>query len=283
MDGVVQGQLDFFDLLGVQATKPVNAELYNDDCLNVLQKVKDESVDLCVTDCPYHIVSGGCTNDAVKIAATRECGGMLQKRRKDAHGNIFYGDNNHVSLVGFLDDNRNLYTKQGKIFKHNDIEFDEWLPEIYRILKPDTHCYIMINPRNVKELQQQAENVGFIFQNILIWDKGNLTPNKYYMQAYEMILMLRKGRAKNINNMGSSNILRIPNVIGKKAHPTEKPADLMQVLIENSTEPGQTVIDPFMGVGGAGVACVRSERRFIGIEIDEEYYVIAKERIERGY
>lgn len=279
----MEGQLDFFDLIAPELKKPVNAELYNDDCLNILKDIASESIDLCITDCPYHIVSGGCTNDAVKIAATRECGGMLQKRRRDAHGNIYYGDTNHVSLVGFLDDKRNEYTKQGKIFKHNDIKFEEWLPEIYRILKPDTHCYIMINPRNVKELQQQAENAGFIFQNILIWDKGNATPNKYYMQAYEMILMLRKGRAKNINNMGVQNILRVPNKIGAKLHPTEKPADLMQIMIENSTDSGDTVIDPFMGVGGAGLAATRIDRRFIGIEIDKEYYDIAKERIERGY
>lgn len=274
------GQLDFFDLVTPETPKS-KIELYNADCLEILKTIPDESIDLVVTDCPYHIVSGGVTNDALKIAVTRETGGILQKRRKDAHGNIYYGDNNHVSLVGFLDDNRNLYTKQGKIFKHNDIKFEEWLPEIYRVLKESTHCYIMINARNLKELQQKAEDVGFIFQNILIWDKGNLTPNKYYMQAYEMILMLRKGRAKNINNMGSSNILRIPNIIRNKAHPTEKPAELMQVMIENSTNEGDTVLDPFMGVGGAGVACVETARQFIGIEIDEEYYDIAKERLRQ--
>jgi site-specific DNA-methyltransferase (adenine-specific) len=141
----------------------------------------------------------------------------------------------------------------------------------------------MINARNLKDLQQDAEDAGFKFQQLLVWDKGNSTPNKYYLNSFELILMLRKGRAKNINNLGTKNILRIPNIMRGRNHPTEKPADLMQVLIENSTEPGQTVLDPFMGVGGAGVASVRTGRQFIGIEIDEKYYDIAKERIERGY
>ena len=209
-----------------------------------------------------------------------ETGGILS-RRKDAHGNVYYSDNNHVSLCGILNDyDPTTYTKQGKLFKHNDIKFSEWLPEIYRILKPNTHCYIMITPRNLKELWQDAENAGFIFQQLIVWDKGNATPNKYYLNAYELILMLRKGQAKNINDMGTKNILRVPNIIRTKKHPTEKPVELMQILIENSTKQGQTVVDPFMGVGGVGVACKKTERNFIGFEIDEKYFDVAKQRIE---
>lgn len=279
----MQGQLDFFELIAPEEDKKAcSIELHNDDCLNVLKGIKNESVDLVVTDCPYHIVSGGCSNEAVKIGQYSQCGGILNKQpiRKDSHGNFYYTDSKHVSIVGMLNDaDPTTYTKQGKLFKHNEIEFKEWLPEIYRVLKQGTHCYIMINARNLKDLQQEAENAGFIFQNILIWDKGNATPNKYYMNAYEMILMLRKGRAKNINNMGTINILRIPNIIRTKKHPTEKPAELMQVMIENSTNEGDTVLDPFMGVGGVGVACKMAKRNFIGIEIDEKYFTIAQERL----
>lgn len=231
--------------------------LYNDDCLNIIKEMPDESIDLVVTDCPYHIVSGGCTNDAVKIGRYTECGGILNKRNGS----------------------QKEYTKAGKLFKNNDIEFEDWLPELYRVLKDGTHCYVMINARNLKDLQQSAEDSGFKFQNILIWDKGNSTPNKWYMNSYEMILMLRKGRARNINDMGTSNILRVPNIVRTKAHPTEKPAALMKVMIENSTNEGDTVLDPFMGVGGVGIASVESKRDFIGIEIDEKYFTIAEQRI----
>lgn len=235
--------------------------IYNDDCMNIFKQIESESIDLFITDCPYHIISGGCTNDPVKIGRYRETSGILQHR---------YANN----------DDSITWTRQGKLFKHNEIKFEEWLPEVYRVLKPNTHCYIMINPRNLKELWQKAEAVGFAFQNLLIWDKGNTTPNRWYMQCYELILMLRKGKAKNINVLGTKNILRIPNISGKKLHPTEKPAELMKILVENSSNEGETVMDAFMGVGGVGVACKSLNRNFIGVEIDENYFNIAKDRIE---
>ena len=192
-------------------------ELYNEDCLEALKRIPDESVDCVVTDCPYHIVGGGCSTGT-------------------------YGNGNGIFTKnpgGVFDDDI-TYTRQGKLFKHNDIKFEDWLPEVYRVLKQDTHCYIMINPRNLAELQTKAEKVGFKFQQIIIWAKNNSTPNRYYLNSYEMILMLRKGKAKNINNMGTKNILQINNIIGKKKHPTEKPVELMEILIENSTGGGGT-------------------------------------------
>lgn len=249
--------------------------LFNDDCMNVLKSMDAESVDLVVTDCPYHIVSGGCSNDAVKIGRYID-----NDVKKDAHGNYYLTESKHVSLCGMLNDANPLtYTKQGKLFKHNEIQFEEWLPEVYRVLKNGTHCYIMINHRNLKELWIKAEEAGFVFQNLLVWDKGNSTPNKYYMNAYELILLLRKGGARKINNMGTTNILRTPNIMRNKKHPTEKPVDLMQILVENSTNEKEVVLDPFMGVGGVGVACKRTNRNFIGIEIDEKYYNVAFERM----
>ena len=282
----LDGQTSLFDFIfNVETPKITRGgwQIFNEDCLNVLKNISDESIDLVVTDCPYHIVGGGCTNDAVKICnyKNREPGGMLC-RRKDSKGNKFYTDSKHISLCGILNDyDPTTYTKQGKLFKFNEIKFSEWLPEIYRVLKQNTHCYIMINPRNLKDLQDEAEKVGFVFQQLLVWDKGNQTPNKYYLNAYELILMLRKGKAKNIINMGTKNILRVPNIIRTKQHPTEKPSKLMEILIENSCLPGDKVLGPFMGVGSTGVACVNTNRNFIGIEIDEKYFNIAKEKLEK--
>ena len=227
-------------------------DLIQGDCLEVMKTIPDESIDLILTDCPYHIISGGCTNIP----------------RKDDHSGIF--------------NRRNTFTqknaKNGKLFDFNDIEFKEWLPEAYRVLKNNSHIYIYINARNLKELQQTAENVGFKFQNIIIWNKGNSTPNRYYLNAYEMILMLRKGSAKNINNMGTKNIIDIKNIRGK-THPTEKPVELNKIFISNSTNENETVLDMFMGTGSCGIACKELNRNFIGIELDEKYFEIAKQRI----
>lgn len=217
------------------------------DCLEVMKDIPSNSIDLVVTDCPYRIVQGGCTKGA-------------------------YNNKNNKNDIANM--------KSGKLFDNNDIEFKEWLPDLYRVLKKGTHCYIMINARNLKELQQEAEKVGFIYQNLLVWKKNNATPNRYYLNSCEFILMLRKGKARNINNMGTKNILEIPNIIGDKKHPTEKPIELMKVLIENSSNNNDNVLDPFMGSGSTGVACKELNRNFIGIEIDETYFNIAKKRIE---
>ena len=79
--------------------------------------------------------------------------------------------------------------------------------------------------------------------------------------------------------MGTKNILSVPNVRNRN-HPTAKPVELMQILIENSTEKGDTVLDPFVGGGATIIACMQSGRNFIGYEIDKEYFDRATERIE---
>jgi len=237
---------------------PIN-KIYNMDCLEGMKQLPDESIDLVVTDPPYKIVQGGCSNKAVTINA---CGGILNKH-----------DGDNIELV-----------KKGKIFNHNEIQFNEWLPEIYRVLKDNSHCYIMINGRNLAELQMEAEKVGFEFHNIIGWDKGNATPNKWYMQRLEFILFLRKGKAKNINNMGTTTLLQVPNLKkGTKQHPTEKPIDLMKILIENSSSENEIVLDPFIGVGSTALACKESNRQYIGFELDTNYYNIATKRISNHH
>lgn len=77
-------------------------------------------------------------------------------------------------------------------------------------------------------------------------------------------------RLKNIKTKG---------IDGKNLHDTEKPIELMKILIANSSKVNDIVIDPFMGIGSTGIACKQLHRRFIGIEIDKKYYHIAKERI----
>ena len=248
-----------------------------------MQEIPDESIDLVVTDCPYKIVAGGVTI----LERDNDCGGILTKRK-----------GKHIFLGGVLDDRvvvksnckigdcwvRNgqvpSAVKNGKMFAHNDIAFAEWLPEVYRILKPGTHCYIMINSRNLKELQIAAEGAGFVFQNLLVWNKGNATPNRYYMQALEFILMLSKRPARSINDMGCSNILSVPNIIGNKKHPTEKPVALMEQMIRNSSDEGDIVLDPFAGSGSTLVAAKNLHRNYIGYEIDKQYYDVANAALQ---
>lgn len=225
-------------------------ELYNEDCLKVMSKIQDNSIDLICTDVPYKLTSkGGISN----------MGGMYKKSS----------------------------TRKGNIFDFNDIKPKEYLSEFYRILKDGTHCYVFINNSNLIEMLNKATNVGFKFVKSLIWQKGNHISGTYYMSSYEYILFFRKGKNRPINNCGTSDILSIPikklkDENGNNLHDTEKPIELMKILVENSTNEGDTVIDPFMGIGSCGIASKMLNRNFIGCEIDTKYFEIAKNRIENN-
>lgn len=245
------------------------SELRLGDTREIIKEYPDEFFDCVVSDIPYEISTGGC---AIKERAN-EYGGILNRRlyTEDRLKNKWLKQDD-------INDNATLIRK-GKFFA-NIPKFSEWLPDIYRVLKPQTHCYLMINSRNLKELQIEAEKVGFKFCNLLVWVKNNQTPHKFYMSRTEFILMLRKGRERYINNLGESNVFIYPNIMGNKLHPTEKPVELMRDFIKNSTNEGDKVLDPFMGSGSTCLAAKELNREYYGFEIDEKYYDIAKKRIE---
>ena len=218
-------------------------KIYNMDCLEGMKYIDDKSIDLVVTDPPYKLVQGGCTNKAVTLKGAT-----------------------------------NL--KSGNVFSDNSIKFSDWIPEVYRVLKENSHCYIMCNDRNLKELLIESENAGFKLLNILVWKKKRHSPNRYYLKNAEFIVFLRKGKAKNINNMGTFQCLEIDNV-ENKLHPSEKPVKLMEIFICNSSKSGDTVLDPFMGSGTTAIACINTNRNYIGFELNKEYYELAKNRINK--
>lgn len=224
--------------------------IYNENCLDVFKTIPDESIDLIATDPPYPVMARGSSGNA---------GGMLQKK-------IF---------------------NSGLVFDNNNINVSEYAPEFFRVLKDGSHLYVMTNHTNLIEMLNTFTKVGFHFIKSLIWDKGNKIMGQFYMSQFEYILFFRKGFGKKINNCGTSDILSIPNdktkaLDGSNYHDTEKPVELFKILIENSTQKGEVVMDPFMGIGGCGVACKQSGRSFIGCEIDKKYFDIAKNRIENG-
>ena len=220
------------------------------DCLEVLKSIPSESVDLIVTDPPYKTTSRGNAGNS---------GGMLQKE----------------------------INKKGQVFNFNDIDCEKYAPEFYRVLKDGSHCYIMTNHINLIHILNTFTANGFHFIKSLIWDKGNKIMGQYYMSQFEYILFFRKGKGIKINNCGTSDILSVPNkklkdTNGKNLHDTEKPVNLMKILIENSSAENELVLDPFMGIGSTGIACINTNRNFIGIELDEKYFNIAKERIYKA-
>lgn len=246
-----------------------STEIYNEDVLEVMKGMSDESVDLVVTDPPYKIVTGGCK---VNGDTSKNPSGMLNR---GIAANDLKSKWINKSNVDFI--------RSGSLFKHNKIKFSDWMPEVFRVLKNQTHAYFMVNDRNLNELMTEAIKAGFKLQNVLVWKKNNATPNKYYMKNCEFIVMCRKGKAKNIVNMGTKNVLEVNNIIGSKTHPTEKPVDLFEILIRNSSKQGDVVFEPFLGTGSTLVAAQNLGRNGIGVEVDEQYFEIAQKRLQPVY
>lgn len=222
-------------------------KLYNEDCLKILKNINNNSIDLIVTDPPYKLTKRGSSGTM---------GGYWKSEK----------------------------AKQGIIFDNNNIEIKDYIYELYRVLKDKSILYIMCNNTNLQEMLNQGINAGFNFVKCLIWEKGNKICGTYYMGCYEYILLFRKGGHRPINKCGTPDILHIPikklkDKNGNNLHDTEKPVELMKILVENSSNENELVLDPFMGIGTTGVACKELNRDFIGIELDENYFNIAKERI----
>lgn len=216
----------------------------NTDAMEYMHHMEPESVDLICTDPPYKVVSGGM-------------------RTENANGykkSVIAGAEN------------------GKIFKHNDIDIARMMDEFYRLLKPGTHCYVMTNRINLVQMWTAAEQAGFHVHNLLRWDKPNVNTNRWYMIDCEFTLFLAKRPVKTINNPGSKQGFPA-RFDRRKIHPTEKPVELMEHYILNSTQPGELVFDPFAGCGSTLLAAARNGRRYLGCELDPMWFNVGYVRL----
>ena len=219
-------------------------KIFNEDFLIGVKSIETETIDCIVTDPPYKIITGGDSNGA-----------------------------NSIRPKGMLSGNRELMKSIPKM--------EEWIPECYRVLKNGSHAYFMVNSTNLIQMSNIIEKTGFKIHNFLVWKKNNCTPSQFYMKNCEYIIFCRKGKAKYINKMGDSKTVHdCNNILGTKVHPTEKPIALMEMYIENSTNIGDIVLDPFVGSGTTAVAAKNLNRRYIGFELDKTYFDIAQKRIQ---
>ena len=223
--------------------------LYLGDCLEVMPTLG--KVDAVVTDPPYKVTA--------RAGRTTAGGMMLDKKMRS-----------------------------GDVFEHNDTSLEIWLPKTFEILKDTGHAYVMSNNKNLSDFYSVIEKSDYHLIKTLVWAKDNKIMSQAYMSQTEFIFFMRKGAFVRINDCGVSDLLQFKNIKTlddekKPIHPSEKPVEMMEVLITGSTAKNETVLDPFMGVGSSGIACVLASRKFIGIEIDEKYFDIACKRIEQAY
>ena len=161
--------------------------------------------------------------------------------------------------------------------------FDILFSEYKRVLKPTGSLYINTDWRTYPFLYPILQKY-FSVRNCIVWDYEWLKAGTFYRFQHEFIMFATMPECKRTFSGGERDIWRIRciNYTDKKnkLHQAQKPVELMEKSIINSSEIGDTVLDTFMGSGSTGVACVNTNRNFIGIELDEKYFEVAKKRIE---
>ena len=225
-------------------------DLRHGDCLEVMKDIPDNSIDLIVTDPPYNV---SATND----------GGTINKVKKL-----------NKSLKDLVETNIT-----------NGYDIETLGEEFMRVMK-EPNIYLWCNKTQIPEyFKFYVEKYKCKF-DILCWHKNNALPtySNKYLSDTEYLLYFRKGKGKcfpkSYEDAKTYYIAPINHKDKKKyKHPTIKPLDITEKVIKNSSKENDIILDPFMGSGTTGVACKQLNRNFIGIELLEEYYNIAKERI----
>ena len=156
---------------------------------------------------------------------------------------------------------------------------DDFVNEIYRVSKPNTAHYVFCSFHHIDKCKRAIEK-KFKVKNILTWVKNNTSMGDLkgdFAPKTEFIIFFHKGR-RLINGTRDPNVLEFKRT-QNKLHPTQKPVDMTEYLIGKFSDEGDLILDPFMGSGTTGVACLNTNRSFIGMELDEKYFKLAEERI----
>ncbi len=214
--------------------------LSNSDAVAWLKAFPSASVDLLITDPPYE-----------SLEKHRAKGTTTRLKNSKASSNTWF-----------------------EIFPN--ARFPELFAEVYRVLKKNTHFYMFCDQETMFVAKPLAEQAGFKFWKALIWDKRKIGMGYHYRARHEMILFFEKGKRK-LNDLGVPDIIEVPRVY--RGYPAEKPVEVAEVLVRQSSQAGDLVLDPFMGSGSAGVAAVKLDRHFRGNDLCEEAVHISERRL----
>ena len=139
--------------------------------------------------------------------------------------------------------------------------------------------YLFCDAETMFVAKPLGEAAGFKFWKPLIWDKRTIGMGYHYRARCEMILFFEKGK-RRLNDLGVPDIIEAPRV--RNGYPTEKPVEVGEVLIRQSSAPGDIVIDPFVGSGAFGVAAVSQGRNFAGTDTSRLACDVAKGRLDQA-
>lgn len=248
-----------------------NFVLYRENCLNILQQIPENSVDMVFADPPYMLSNGGFTVHAGKMVSV----------------------------------NKGEWDKSKGV--KEDFEFHvKWIEAVRRVLKPSGTIWISGTYHSIYQCGFALQVAGFHVLNEIAWFKPNASPNlscRFFTASHETIIWARKDKkAKHIFNyqemkngvwpedalkkpglqMRSVWSMGTPKPVEKKfgKHPTQKPEDLLKRIVLASTNKGDVVLDPFTGSSTTGIASYLFGRNFIGIDMEKKYLDLSIKRFE---
>lgn len=217
-------------------------KLSQTDAIEWLKTLADGSVNCLITDPPYE---------------------SLEKHRK-------------VGTTTRLKQSKGSSNQWFDIFPN--ARFDELFAEVYRVLAPNSHFYLLCDQETMFVAKPLAEAAGFKFWKPIVWDKKAIGMGYHYRCRYEFILFFEKGKRK-LNSLSIPDVLEVKRVW--RGYPTEKPVPLFEILIEQSTNEGDVVADPFFGSGASLVAATQLQRQAWGNDISDSAHQHLHQRIQK--
>jgi len=235
-----------------------NSKIANGDCESLMSSIENESVDLILTDPPFNL------------------GSFMHKRGT----NLVKMRENQFAYAGW-----------------DNLEYDEWLMKMSaffkqsnRILRKRGSLLLFMSLMKIESIINLAEENNFYYKTVGIWHKTNPMPrnmNLHFVNSTEAwVYFVNEGTTGTFNNdskvlhdfIESSLTTKNEKKFGK--HPTQKPLSVLNHFTKVLSNEGDVVCDPFMGSGSTGVSCEINNRKFLGIELEKEYYDISKNRIQ---
>lgn len=210
------------------------------DAVELLETLADGSVDLVVTDPAYE-----------SLEKHRAVGTTTRLKQSKASSNDWF----HI---------------------FPNARFPALFRELHRVLAKNAHAYMFSDQETMFVVKPIAEQAGFKLWKALIWDKELIGMGYHYRSRHEVILFFEKGK-RRLNDLAVADVIRHPRVRG--GYPAEKPVAVSEVLVRQSSEPGELVLDPFSGSGSVGVAAAKLGRHFVGSDVCTEAVEIAERRL----
>lgn len=241
------------------------------DCIEVLSELEPESIDMCFADPPYNL-----------------------QLRDSLH-------RPDQSLVDAVDDEWDKFESMAAYDRFTEA----WMSEVRRVLKPNGTLWVIGTYHNIYRVGTVLMDLGFWILNDVVWIKSNPMPNfrgvrftnasetliwavrdkdrKDYTFNYEHMKRYNDGKQMRsdwyVREPVCSGSERIRDENGDKVHSTQKPEALLRMVVEASTNPGDLVLDPFVGSGTTPAVCRKLGRRCLGIEMIDEYVEVARKRL----